>query len=422
MCNQTYAGQTDTDETIAMPLGDALRTKYAGDFKYTSLTSHDNRYVISAGDKKLSGYGRWVQHDFPEMFSLKMLEGKRSALKDPSSILLSRSVAKAVFGNDEAMDKIIRLDNRLELKVAGIYEDLPKQTSFFETKLLLPWDNKDNWLNRQDSWNNHCGNLFVMLNDQADFRKAGTKIKNVPTPFVTDLKEEVALQPIDKAHLFNEFKNGVAVGGRIQFVWLFGIIGIFVLLLACINFMNLSTARSEKRAKEVGIRKTIGSIRKQLIGQFLTESVLVAFIALVLALVLAQVSLPFFNGLADKDMDIYWRSPLFWALAIGFTLFTGVISGSYPAFYLSSFEPIKVLKGVFRSGRFASAPRKVLVVLQFTVSITLIIGTVIVFRQIQFAKDRPVGYSREGLINVPLESPLFGRFAALKDDLLKRGR
>ena len=421
MVSQTIRGEIYTGETVAMPLGDALDNQYAADFKRVCLTSHNNDHILAAGDKKLPGSGIWVQPDFPEMFTLNMLQGKRNALNDPSSILLSESMAKALFGNSDPINKIIRLDNRQDLKVAGVYEDLPHNTTFYEAKLLLPWDNKDNWLKGQKDWDNHCGELYVELSDKVDIDKATAKIRSVPTPYIKEWKEEMMLHPMNKLHLYSEFKNGKAVSGPIQFVWLFGIIGAFVLLLACINFMNLSTARSEKRAREVGIRKTIGSLRRQLIGQFLTESVVVAFIALILAIVAVQLSLPFFNGLADKQMYITWSNPVFWLLALGFTIFTGIISGSYPAFYLSAFEPIKVLKGVFRAGRLASLPRKVLVVIQFTVSITLIIGTIIIFRQIQFAKNRPVGYTRDGLITVPLRENLFGHYEAIRHDLLQTG-
>jgi len=186
--------------------------------------------------------------------------------------------------------------------------------------------------------------------------------------------------------------------------------------------MNLSTARREKRAKEVGIRKTIGSLRSQLIAQFLSESILVALLAFVFSLLMVELSIGFFNGLADKQMSIPWGNPVFWSLTLGFALITGIVSGSYPAFYLSAFEPIKVLKGAIRAGRLASLPRKVLVVLQFTVSITLIIGTIIVFRQIQYAKDLPVGYNREGLITVGMNSPdLWGHYDPIRNDLLATG-
>jgi putative ABC transport system permease protein len=223
-------------------------------------------------------------------------------------------------------------------------------------------------------------------------------------------------------HLYSDFKDGKVAGGRIKFVWLFSIIGAFVLLLACINFMNLSTARSERRAKEVGIRKTVGSLRRQLIAQFLSESLVVSFLALVLALIWVLVSLPFFNELGDKEIHLPWTSPVFWASALAFTTVTGLLSGSYPAFYLSGFRPIKVLKGTFKAGRYASLPRKVLVVIQFTVSVAMIIGTVLVFRQISYARSRPVGYTREGLITVEMNTPeIGGHYDALRNDLLKTG-
>ncbi len=421
LVTQTLNNESGTDESCAVPPAAALRTNYTGDIKYVSLVSWDETHLLTAGEKKISGTCIWIEQDFTEMFTLKMLEGSRAALKDPYSFLLNQSLAKALFGNENALNKSVKFDNKLEMKVGGVYEDLPRNTVFYDIKILLPWTNKDNWRRTQTSWNNHCTRLFIQLATNADFDKTTAKIKNLPIPHIKEWKEELLLHPADKLHLYTEFKNGKATGGRIQFVWLFGIIGVFVLLLACINFMNLSTARSEKRAKEVGIRKTMGSLRGQLIWQFLSESLLVAFLAFILSLLIVQISLPFFNNLADKQMSIVWSSPLFWLLSLSFTLFTGIISGSYPAFYLSAFDPIKVLKGVFRTGRFASLPRKILVVTQFAVSITLIIGTIIVFRQIQYAKDRPVGYRREGLISVPLTSNLFGHYEAVRNDLLQTG-
>jgi putative ABC transport system permease protein len=419
MVTQFVDNESSTDESCAIPPAAALRSNYPDDIKYVALVSDDEHHLLKAGEKKLSGSGRWAEHDFPEMFSLKMLEGSRKVLNDPSTVLIDQSIAKAMFGNEPALNKTITFDDKLELKVGGVYKDLPRNTEFFNTKFFLPWVNKNNWRATQTSWVNHCARMYVQITDNADFDKTTAKIKNLPTPHITDWKEELLLHPADKLHLYTEFKNGKAAGGRIQFVWLFGIIGVFVLLLACINFLNLSTARSEKRAKEVGIRKTMGSLRGQLIGQFLSESLLVVCLAFALSLLLVQLSLPFFNDMADKKMSVMWDSPLFWIISLGFTLFTGLVSGSYPAFYLSSFEPIKVLKGVFLTGRFASLPRKILVVTQFTVSIVLIIGTIIVFQQIQYAKDRPVGYTREGLITIPLTDNLFGHYDALRNDLLQ---
>ena len=423
MTQQTMKGtETETDKSIPMPWGDVLRTKYSDLFKHVSLTSWNDEHLLAAGDKKISGNGMWAQQDFPEMFSLVMIKGNRDALKDPSFVLIDQSMAKAIFGNDDPINKVVRVDNGFNIKVGGVYEDIPHNSDFYDTKILFPWAKKENWRNSQTDWHNHCGQLFVELNEPVAIASANTKVKKVPTPYVEEWKEEMLVYPLDRLHLYGEFKNAKEAGGRIQFVWLFGIIGVFVLLLACINFMNLSTARSEKRAKEVGIRKTIGSLRSQLIAQFLSESILVALLAFVFSLLMVELSIGFFNGLADKQMSIPWGNPVFWSLTLGFALITGIVSGSYPAFYLSAFEPIKVLKGAIRAGRLASLPRKVLVVLQFTVSITLIIGTIIVFRQIQYAKDLPVGYNREGLITVGMNSPdLWGHYDPIRNDLLATG-
>ncbi|GAB3890747.1 ABC transporter permease [Larkinella knui] len=421
MGTQTYNGETGTYHSIVVPLENELRTNYPSDFKRLSLLWMSTN-ILAVGDKKLAQSGTWAQPDFPEMLSLTMLKGSREAFRDPSSVLLSESVATSLFGNEDPINKVIRVDNKTNMKIVGVYEDLPHNTTFHDVRFLLPWHNTANWWNTQTSaWRNHGCSLVVQVSDQSDFDQLSAKIKDIVLPHIKEI-EYISLHPMEQWHLYSEFKNGKVAGGRIQFVWLFGIIGAFVLLLACINFMNLSTARSEKRAKEVGIRKAIGSLYGQLIGQFLSESVLVAFIALVFSIALVWGSLSFFNHLADKAITIPWTTPSFWFLTIGFTLFTGFVSGSYPAFYLSSFKPVKVLKGTMRAGRFASLPRKVLVVIQFTVSISLIIGTIIVFRQIQHAKNRPVGYSRDGLITVAMNTPeLNAHYNELRNELIESG-
>lgn len=313
--------------------------------------------------------------------------------------------------------------NQVNFRVGGVYEDLPRNTTFYGLDAILPWDNKtNNYFNSNSDWNDHNGNLYVELAPGITAEQATARVRHVPSPHIKDYHEDALIYPLDKAHLWSDFKNGKPDGGPIRFVWLFGIIGAFVLLLACINFMNLSTARSERRAKEVGIRKTIGSLTRQLIAQFLGESVLIALIAVAFALAIVQLMLPFFNQLAAKDMRIPGTEPLFWFALLGFALLTGLLAGSYPAFYLSSFNPVKVLKGTFKAGRLASLPRQVLVVLQFTVSLTLVIGTIIVFRQIMFSKDRPVGYAREGLFTVGMNTPEIGQhYEALRTELIQNG-
>jgi ABC-type antimicrobial peptide transport system permease subunit len=280
-----------------------------------------------------------------------------------------------------------------------------------------------NW---KEDWNNNMMQVFAQLSPATTIEKASAKIKDVKLKHSSaeakTVKPEIFLHPMNKWHLYDEFENGVNTGGAIQYVWLFAIIGMFVLLLACINFMNLSTARAEKRAKEIGVRKAIGSARRQLIHQFLSESFLMTFLASVLAILLVQLALPWFNNVANKEMSILWNNAFFWMSVLGFIVITALIAGSYPALYLSSFQPIKVLKGSFRAGRFAALPRKALVVVQFTVSICLIIGTIIIFRQIQFAKDRPVGYSRDGLIYLRmLTDDIHNHFDAFRNELIETG-
>lgn len=426
MVKTTNNGKVFTGTTTSIPMGNELHGKHGADFKYIALASSVDEHIIAVGDKKISQSGRWVQQAFPVMFTLNMVSGNAGALNDPSSVMLAQSVANALFNNEDALNKIVRIDNEMEIRVAGVFEDLPYNTTLRDVKLLLPWDRsalEKDWIkNAQTQWDNHMCQLYVQLQDHADLSVVNSKIKNIPTPHIKYSIEELLLHPMPQWHLYNEFKEGKQTGGRISMVWLFGIIGVFVLLLACINFMNLSTARSEKRSREVGIRKSVGSLRRQLIVQFLSESVLLATLSLALALLLVQLSLPIFNHLSDKQMSIPWTNIVFWISVLGFTFFTGLLAGSYPAFYLSGFNPVKVLKGTFRVGPHASLPRKVLVVLQFTVSVLLIIGTVIVYRQIQHAGNRPVGYTREGLITVNMNTPDFrGHYDAIRNDLLQTG-
>jgi len=427
--NFTMNGGKGTGTSVPWPIGDELRKSFGSDYKYVSMASFNYNHILANGDKKLTKNGSFFEPQMLNMLSLKMLKGARAPLDNPSSIILSSSTAEAYFGKTNPIDKLMNIDNNMLAKVTGVYEDFPDNSSFADVSFIASWElySNANGLKKQaDTWRCNCYMSFVQLAPNADINKASARIRDIKLTKVNKSeliqKPEVFLDPMKNWHLYSEFKNGVIAGGRIRYVWLFGIIGVFVLLLACINFMNLSTARSEKRAKEVGIRKAIGSMRRQLIFQFLSESLLVVVFAFVLALVLVQLSLPFFNGMADKKMSVLWASPLFWLIGIGFSLITGLISGSYPALYLSSFQPVKVLKGTFRVGRMATIPRKVLVVLQFTVSVVLIIGTIVVFRQVQFAKNRPVGYSRDGLVMLPMVTgDVHNKFNTVKDELLKTG-
>ena len=423
--NETNNGEVKTSFQVPYPLAAVLRKSYGSDFKSVVMSTIPRDYILGLSDKKLTEQGAFMETGGPDLFTLNMLEGRRDAIKDPSSILISASTAKAFFGNVDPMTKILKLNNLDNLKVAGVYADLPQNTTLAGMAFIGCWYRyaTDYRLSgMREPWGPGIVNLYVQLADNADPGKVSLKIRDEKLrhlkPLSAKTKPALFLQPMSKWHLYSEFKDGKNIGGEIQYVWLFGIAGVFVLLLACINFMNLSTARSEKRAREVGIRKAIGSSRSQLIIQFYGESLLCVLLAFSAALLLAGLSLPAFNQLAGKQIVIPWNNPAFWLAGIGFSFITAIITSSYPALYLSSFKPVKVLKGAFRVGRLASAPRKVLVVLQFTVSIVLIIGTIVVIRQILFAKDRPVGYCQDGLVAIPIRTiELHNHFDVIKQAL-----
>jgi putative ABC transport system permease protein len=433
MDNSWINNETQTWGSSALPLAPGLRNNYGSYFKHVIITSWTGDHLITYNDKTTTQKGNYMEPAIADMLSIKMLKGTAKSLNDPASILLSQTMAKAVFGNADPINKTIIIDKKLNAKVTGVYEDLPVNSSFGDLTFIAPWQmlaKSEHYATRfNNPWGASWFQTFVQVADNADMNRVSAKIKNLKLDALTTThnadaryKSALFLHPMNRWYLYGEFKNGINTGGRIQYIWLFGIIGVFVLLLACINFMNLSTARSEKRAREVGIRKAIGSVRSQLIAQFYSESLLIAILAFFLSLILVQLSLPEFNWISNKKMSILWGSPAFWSLGFSFSLFTGLIAGSYPALYLSSFSPVKVLKGTFRVGRFAAIPRKVLVVIQFAVSVVLIIGTIVVFQQIQYAKNRPVGYSRNNLINVTLQTDDINKqYQSLKNDLLASG-
>ena len=426
--NNLYNGVRQSQMANPYVMAEEIRNNFGGDFKYVIQSSWNFGRILTVGDKKFNKAGMYWEPEVIDMLSINLLKGDPElALKEPYSILLSESVAKAFFGDSNPMGQTMRINNKNDVKVTGVFEDLPHSSHFRDATFIMPWSLyliENEWIKTMDDpWDSNFTQTWAQLAEHADFDQVSARIINVKYNKLASeddrkYKPEVFLHPMSKWHLYSDFKEGKNVGGRIEFVWMFGIIGVFVLLLACINFMNLSTARSEKRAKEVGIRKSIGSVRSQLVSQFFCESIVVALLAFVVALGLVYLALPQFNQVADKRLVVLWDNPQFWLAGIGFSLITGIVAGSYPALYLSSFQPVKVLKGTFRVGRLASIPRQVLVVLQFTVSVTLIIGTIVVFRQIEFAKDRPIGYDRSGLINVYLPTEeIHNHFEAVRNEL-----
>jgi len=430
MQHQTFNGETGSQTSLPYLIGEELRKNYGSDFKSVSMSGWTNDHILTFDEKMITQSGNYFEPQIIQMLSMKMLEGSASALQDSHSIILSKTTAKALFGNADPMNHRIKIDSKFDVKVSGVYEDFPYNSEFKALLFIAPWNlyiDSNVWNEKATNpWRNNSFQAWVQLADHADLNQVSAKIKDVKLKRVkaedAAFKPVVFLQPMRNWHLYSEFKNGINTGGRIQFVWLFGVIGFFVLLLACINFMNLSTARSENRAKEVGIRKAIGSLRVQLIGQFLSESLLFSLFSFALALILVQLALPLFNEVADKKIAILWNNPLFWISGLCFTLITGLLAGSYPALYLSSFKPVKVLKGTFKTGRFAALPRKILVVLQFSVSVILIVGTIIIFQQIKFAKNRPVGYSQNGLVIIPVVTEeIHKHFDAIRNELKNSG-
>ncbi|GAB4017365.1 ABC transporter permease [Spirosoma migulaei] len=437
MQNQTEHGVIKTSQTLPYPFIHELKTNYKRHFKHIVTSTHTGDYILSTTDKKLTKKGQYIGAEAPEMFTLHMLKGTWAGLQDQQSILLSASTASALFGDAEPMGKLLKINTDKDVRVTGVYEDLPQNTELHNAQFLASWDYfvATNAYMRQKKWDNHALWIYVEIQPNTDFDKVTASIKDSELNVIKHLesmKEEAAttpqmwLNPMRNWHLYSDFTNGTVSNGPIQYVWLVGLIGFFVLLLACINFMNLSTARSEERAREVGIRKAIGSLRIQLIGQFFSESFLVVFLAFVLAILMVTTALPWFNDMAAKQMSIPWKNGYFWLFNFGFVLLTGLLAGSYPALYLTSFQPVKVLKGGglarAQMGRFSSMPRQVLVVMQFTVSITLIICTLVIYRQVQFAKNRPVGYSRDGLLMVQMQSDdFYGKTGLLRTELKNTG-
>ncbi|MFT6204349.1 MAG: ABC-type antimicrobial peptide transport system permease subunit [Spirosomataceae bacterium] len=428
--HQTFNGEVKSSPSMPIPLEKELKSNYGEYFKHIVISSWTQGRYLGVGEKTINKTGKYMQPGATDMLDVEVITGQKNGLKDVKSIMLSETTAEALFGKSNAVGEIVKVNNLTDMKVTGIYKDFPFSSSFNDVHFLMPWEQymaeSGHAQNVIDNWGDNSWPIFVELTDGYDVADVSAVIRNIKFDkadvFFQEYKPTLQLLLMKDWYLRNLFNNGVQDGGRIQLVWLFGTIGAFVLFLACINFINLSTARSEKRAKEVGIRKSIGSFRGQIIAQFLSESLLVVSFAFVAAVALVLLFLPGFNNLADKQIEFPWGNLNFWLLSSGFILFTSLISGSYPAIYLSSFQPVKVLKGTFKAGRFAALPRKVLVVLQFTVSIALIIGTVLVLKQINFTKNRPIGYSKEGLVQIPAVSTEFeGKADFMRTQFLESG-
>lgn len=383
-------------------------------------------HVLIYKDNKFRQEGMFMGPAGPKILGFEMLVGTLEGLNDRKSIMLNESFAKSLFGTENPINKSLMFNDQTNLLVTGVYKDIPQNSKFNKANYVM---NLELLLTpeRMNVWDDINVDIYAKVAPGINTEELGSLMTRAVEPFLPDfLKEremQLFLHPMKDWHLKSEFRDFKQVTSQqMQFVWFYIILGVFVLILACINFTNLSTARSEKRAKESGIRKTLGSARKQLIAQFYIESLLYSMLAFGPALVLLAALIPWFNETSGKAVAAPWGLTGFWLISLSFVLLTGILAGSYPAIYLSSFEPVKALKGKFASGKRVSMPRKILVVVQFTISIGLIIATITVINQIQLAKDRPPGYSPEGLISIKRTSREFlNKSKVLKRELINSG-
>jgi putative ABC transport system permease protein len=378
--------------------------------------------LFSVGDKSLKAKGSAVDSEFLEIFSFPLIRGDaKTALRDPFSVVITETLAKKLFGNDDPMGKTIRVDISENYKVSGILKDLPNNT-LFDFDYLGTYAHQ-NMMHYVDSdWTDVSVRTFVTLRPNTSLDAANGNLKDViPNHSGHRAKTAEFLYAVSRLRLYSNFENGKPVGGLIQRVKVFALIGLFILIIACINFMNLSTARSEKRSREVGVRKVAGATKGALIGQFLVESVALAFLAGVVAVVIVWLCLPAFNNLVGKQLSFSFGDPTVWLSVIGFILLTGILAGSYPAFFLSGFRPITALKGAFKETNKLVTPRKALVVLQFTCAIGLIICTLIVIQQLKYAENRSAGYNKNDLGYVFLEGDSYKNYQLIKNELVQSG-
>ena len=420
-----FNNEKSTETGSSLPLYDELKANYPEVKHITRLDWGDGHSLVT-GEKKLGKYGHFADPDFLRMFSFPLVKGNADkVLSDPYSIVLTESLANALFGKADPIGKVIKVDNQYDVKVTGVLKDVPKNSTL-QFDYLMPYElnilTSDFVKNHKTHWQDNFLQNIIELYDGSSMDAFSKKIASIVQQKTNDKTEgTLFIHPMEKWHLYNDFKDWQNAGGLIQNVRLFSVIGLLVLIIACINFMNLSTARSEKRAREVGIRKAIGSQRKHLIAQFLGESLFTAFIAFILSLIIVKLCLPLLSDIGFNDITFNFSNITLIGILFAGCLITGLLAGSYPALYLSGFTAVKVLKGTFQPGKSANLPRKILVVTQFSFSIALIIGTIVIFQQIQYAKNRPIGYNPNNLLSFSLSADLQKNYDAMKQGLLATG-
>lgn len=416
-------GVMSTSRATVLPLAEELRREH--DIKYVAATDWGGNHLLVAGEKKFFKNGIYAGEDFLKMFSFPLIQGAaENALSGPSGIVVTKTTAVALFGTADALGKQVRIDNSVDATVTGVVEDVPSNSTI-QFDFVLPFQafiSAQSWVKASvDNWENNAFQMYVQLADGASKGDLENRVRGTIKKHSKISKVEVFFHPMEKWRLWSKFENGKSVGGGIDSVRTFSIVAILTLVIACINFMNLATARSESRAKEVGIRKSVGSRRKELIFQFLGESVIVVFIAYVFSLVITELALPFYNDMVAKKMAIEFGSQLFWIVSAIVVIGTGLVAGSYPAFYLSAFNAASVLKGKAMVAGKGTTPRKIMVVLQFTLSIFLIVGSIVFNQQVQHGRDRELGYDQENLLVIENQGDIQKNYKAIKQELISKG-
>lgn len=416
--NRSAEGKINLQGYTSGHASPALTTDYP-EVKRAARVGWSTNRLLSFDDKKIKSNGNEVDPAFIDIFDFKIVKGNRnSALKETRNIILTESLAKNIFGDKDPLDKTIRLDNKELYKVSAIMQDLPANTNF-NFSYLIPLVKAEEY---SPNWNTIAFQTYIQLKKGTDITAFNNKLTDIIKKKTNnELEGSLFLYPISKTHLYSKFEQGIPVGGKIDQVKLVAGIGLLILLIACINFINLSTARSQKRAKEVAIRKVVGAHRTNLIIQFLSESILVAMISGALAILLTIITLPLFDKIFDKPLVFPSSEPSIWLALAGFIFLTGLLAGLYPAFILSAFKPIKSLKIFGKSKKIPLNFRELLVIFQFGIAIILIIATIVVRKQIDHAGQREIGYNSSQLIEIFMEGDIGKNYEAIKSELINKG-
>jgi len=419
MENQFYSGNVSTFDATPGILAENI-VKDIPDIQMASQMLWEEEPLFTVDNTYDKEKGRYVEKDFLRMFSFKLTKGDPvTALARPDAVVISKKLADKYFKGLDPVGKMIRIDNTDNVMVTGVLDEIPKSSSLTFDFLMSfeQWRKKNDWAK---DWGNNGPRCYVMLAPNTSVDKVNAKIKNYIKTKNKESNVNLFLQNYGESYLYSDWENGKQNGGRIEYVKIFSIVGIIILVIACINFMNLATARSLRRAREIGVRKVVGAGKRQLIGQFIGESLFVSFLAICISLVIVMLLLPSFNTLTEKHLSLDFTDPSFLLLLLGLVLVTGIISGSYPALFMSSLKPIIVLKGLLKFKPGATYFRKALVVFQFALSIILILGMIVIYRQIDFIHNKNLGFAKEDLLYMPLEGELQKTYPTFKEQLLKQ--